>query len=249
MTSIASFEGLPDRQLLEEVKRLAQSERDATAALIAALAEIDARRLFLGEGCSSLFTYCTQVLHLSEHAAYGRIEAARAVRRFPLVLERLAAGELTLTAVGLLRAHLTQANYRDLLDSARHRRKREVEELLARLQPRPDVATSVRKLPPPREPHALVSAPNVPPAAARVEIAASSPSAPTVQITPDADATLLPATPPPPPRRAVVMPLAPERYKVQFTVSGQTHDKLRRAQDLLRHSIPNGDPAESSTAR
>ena len=38
-------------------------------------------------------------------------------------------------------------------------------------------------------------------------------------------------------------PLAPERYKVQFTVSCETHEKLRRVQDLLRHSIPNGDPA------
>lgn len=51
------------------------------------------------------------------------------------------------------------------------------------------------------------------------------------------------APPPSPSRFAVVTPLAPERYKVQFTVSRDTHDKLRRAQDLLRHSIPNGDPA------
>ena len=48
--------------------RLAAEERKATAQLIAALAELDARRLYLGEGCSSLFTYCTTVLHLSEHA-------------------------------------------------------------------------------------------------------------------------------------------------------------------------------------
>jgi hypothetical protein len=40
-----------------------------------------------------------------------------------------------------------------------------------------------------------------------------------------------------------VAPLAPERYTVQFTVSRETHDKLRRVQDLLRHSIPDGDPA------
>jgi hypothetical protein len=46
-----------------------------------------------------------------------------------------------------------------------------------------------------------------------------------------------------PPRPAVVTPLAPERYKVQFTMSREAHDKLRRAQDLLRHSIPSGDPA------
>jgi hypothetical protein len=49
--------------------------------------------------------------------------------------------------------------------------------------------------------------------------------------------------PPPATRPTVVVPLAPEYYKVQFTVSRETHDKLRRAQDLLRHSIPEGDPA------
>jgi 5-methylcytosine-specific restriction endonuclease McrA len=45
------------------------------------------------------------------------------------------------------------------------------------------------------------------------------------------------------PRPAEMTPLTPERYKIQFTVSRETHDKLRRAQDLLRHAVPNGDPA------
>jgi predicted DNA-binding ribbon-helix-helix protein len=85
---------LSDRELLAEVKRLAEQERVATSALIATLAELDARRLYLGEGCSSLFSYCTRVLHLSEHAAYGRIEAARAARRHPVILDMLAAAEL-----------------------------------------------------------------------------------------------------------------------------------------------------------
>ena len=47
----------------------------------------------------------------------------------------------------------------------------------------------------------------------------------------------------PPSRRAEVKPLAPERYKIQFTVDREAHDKLRRAQDLLRHTIPDGDLA------
>jgi hypothetical protein len=56
---------LSDAELLDEIKRLTANERQATARLIAALGELDARRLYLGEGCSSLFTYCIQVLHLS----------------------------------------------------------------------------------------------------------------------------------------------------------------------------------------
>jgi hypothetical protein len=147
MKPAPSFADTTDRQLLLDLKRLAHAERQATAELIACLAEVDARRLYLGEGCSSLFTYCTQVLHLSEHAAYGRIEAARAVRRFPLVLEMLVAGALTLTAVSLLRPHLTDANHADLLTAARHKSKRDVEQLVAALQAKPDVAPCIRKLP------------------------------------------------------------------------------------------------------
>jgi 5-methylcytosine-specific restriction endonuclease McrA len=93
MTTIleSSTSSLSDDQLLASVKSLACAERKATAELIAALAEVDRRKLYLGEGFASLFNYCTQVLHLSEHAAYGRIEAVRAVHRFPVVLEHLAA--------------------------------------------------------------------------------------------------------------------------------------------------------------
>jgi len=44
-------------------------------------------------------------------------------------------------------------------------------------------------------------------------------------------------------RPPVVAPLASDLYKIQFTVSRETHDKRRQAQDLLRHSVRDGDPA------
>src|SRR6266566_954869 len=96
-----SFAGLTNDELLLEVKALVRHERSATAHLIASLAELDARRLYLSEGFRSMFTYCTQALHLSEHAAYGRIEAARVARKWPVVLDLLSDGSITLTALGL----------------------------------------------------------------------------------------------------------------------------------------------------
>ena len=149
MTKPVLVAQLSDQELLAEVRVAAGRERDATVRLIALLAQVDERRLYLGEGCSSLFTYCTQVLHLSEHAAYGRIEAARAARRFPVVLDISERGALTLTAVTLLAPHLTEANHADVLEGARHKSKREVEHIVARLRPQPDVPASVRKLPAP----------------------------------------------------------------------------------------------------
>src|SRR4051794_31535529 len=141
---------LSDADLLTTTAQLAERERHTTADLIAALMEIDARKLYLGEGCSSLFIYCTRVLHLSEHAAYGRIEAARAARRFPEILAALASGDLTLTSVTLLGPVMTDDNHAGLLGAARHRSKREVEHLVATVRPQPAIVSSLRKLPAPR---------------------------------------------------------------------------------------------------
>src|SRR5215207_1122455 len=99
------------------------------------------------EGSRRSFSYCCQALHLSEHAAYHRIEAARAARRFPLILDRLAEGALNLTTVKLLARHLTDSNHAALLESARGRNRSEVAAIVAGLAPAPDVPTTVRKLP------------------------------------------------------------------------------------------------------
>jgi len=38
--------------------------------------------------------------------------------------------------------------------------------------------------------------------------------------------------------------LAPDQYKITFTAKTETCRKLRLAQDLLRHQVPDGNPAE-----
>ena len=136
-------------ELLSATLSTARDERRATAELLALLAEVDARRLYLGEGCSSLFAYCTQVLHLSEHAAFHRIEAARAARQYPVILELVAAGDLTLTTVAMLRSHLTPENHATLLAAARHKSKRDVEYQIACVAPKPDARPIVRRVPEP----------------------------------------------------------------------------------------------------
>ena len=225
---------LPDADLVAELNRLARCERETTVHLIIHLAEFDARGLYLGAGFSSLFTYCTEVLRLSEQEAYNRIQAARAARRFPIIFELLGEAALNLTTVRLLAPHLTSDNHQELLQSARGRSKREVEGLVARHFPQPEVPSSVRKLPA-AKPIAPSPAPSV------VAVAGTSvPPAPSVPSTGSA-----PAAPPAPPgRRPLVALLAPDRYQVRFTASAKTCEKLRLAQDLLRHAVPNGDVAE-----
>jgi hypothetical protein len=214
MTTLLSVvSALSDAALLAQVAALAERERQATVELVASLAELDARRLYLGAGYSSLFTYCTRVLQLSEHAAYGRIEAARAVRRFPTILGRLAAGQLTLTAICLLVPVLTEDNHGELLDAACNKSKRDVEVLVAHVRPQPPVASSVRKLPSPRpSDHTQADVDRTLAASQGTgEVDAAAPQPAAVMPSP------LPVYPPA--RPAVVRPLAPEHFKVQFSIS------------------------------
>jgi len=216
----ANHERLTDDEVIAEVRRLVTCEREATARLIAVLVELDERRLYLAAGCSSLFTYCTQVLYLSEHAAYGRIEAARAARKWPIVLELLADGSLHLTAIGLLGRHLTTENHLEVLATARHKSKRDIEEIVAALQPKPPIPSTIRKLPTPTS-----------------DVSASLPSEPGPVPVTAAEPVALRVRP------SEIKPVALEQFKVAFTVSRDTYEKLREAQDLLRHRVPNGDVA------
>jgi hypothetical protein len=144
-----------------------------------------------------------------------------------VILGLLEDGGLNLTTVRLLVPHLTQENHRTLRAAASGKSRREVEELIARLFPRPDVAASIRKLP-----AARVSLPRpLPVTAAGIEPTTAPAAAVAGQLEASAPAR-------------VVTPLATDRYQIRFTASDATCQKLRRAQDLLRHSIPDGDPAK-----
>jgi hypothetical protein len=107
-----------------------------------------------------------------------------------------------------------------LLDRARQKSKRAVEELISGLAPRPPGPAVVRSLP--------AAGRHPAPAALLDGVRAGAPA---------------PSAAPAPGRPATVAPLAPQRYKVQFTASADMYAKLRLAQDLLRHQIPDGDPA------
>lgn len=66
--------GLPNAQLLARVRDLVKRGNEAEAELLAHLGEVDARRLYLEEGCSSMFVWCQRVLHFAEGVAYKRIQ-------------------------------------------------------------------------------------------------------------------------------------------------------------------------------
>ncbi len=216
---------LSDDDLLRRLSELLQQSRRIESQLVAHIGEVDARRLFASQACPSMFVFCTDVLHLSEAEAYLRIAAARAARRHPILLDMLRDGRLHLSGIALLAPHLTEATRDKVLTCAAHKSKRQIKELIAELAPQPDVPTVVRKLPERR-------IPAQPPAAIQ--------NAECGQLRPDGvvstnlqmtqlcpDRVILP-----PPAAAkpakVVEPLAPSRYKIQFTANAELHEKLHR---------------------
>lgn len=255
MTIAVQLETISDDELLRSLSELLRQSRRVESELVAHIGEVDQRRLYAREAVSSMFKYCTEVLHLSEFEAYLRIAVARAARRHPLLLTMLADGRLHLSGIAKLAPHLTEANRETLLGRAAHQSKHRIEELVAVVAPRPDVATTLRKLPAPRRSTApLQLGPDrvVPPAsrplADGVDAPVSSIRRPSERggVTVQTDRPQEPAPSalaPAPARPTVIEPLAPARYKVAFTASAAFHDKLRRLRALMHSSVPDGDLA------
>ena len=144
---------LSDEDLLTRVRGLIRQGNETTSELLLHLAEVEDRKLYAAAACSSLFTWCVTELGLSEDAVYKRITAARAARRFPVLLERLAAGRLHLTGICLLTPHLDEANHLELVFAAEGKSKRQIEQLIADRSPKPSTPDRIRKLPVPAHPH------------------------------------------------------------------------------------------------
>ena len=202
---------LSDAELISKLDNLVADERNACAAVLAHMAEVDVRQLYHHDGYPSLYQYATGRLRLSHAAARHRITAARVVRRWPLALSMLARGEVHLSGLGVLAAHLTDANHRELLADAAGKSKRAIEELIAaRFSPRDalpfkvteDIAAMGSETEPPPE-NEVVAGP-------RREARGTT-------------------------------PVAEDTFRVSCTINGACRDKLAEAQALLAHRNPSGD--------
>src|SRR5690349_2900563 len=91
------FAHVSNEQLLEGTRRLVGRSNQVLAALLAHLAEVEARGIHRLCACATLYTYCIYELRFSEDAAARRAAAAKLARRFPPLLEAISRGELHLT--------------------------------------------------------------------------------------------------------------------------------------------------------
>src|SRR2546426_12790218 len=121
----SSLSHLSDRALELHLAEIASRDRAITAALLAHMAEFDARQLCRPAAYPSMHAYCVHALRLSEEAAFKRIRVARPARRFPAIFVALADGSLNLNSVILLAPHLTEETAGELLGTAAHKTRSE----------------------------------------------------------------------------------------------------------------------------
>jgi DNA polymerase III gamma/tau subunit len=134
-----NLKSLTREQLHQSSINAVTDEREAITTTLLHLCEIECQKLYADYACSSLFDYCTSWLKMSEPMAASRINAARALREFPELKEKLDSGALTLTSVhqaqvsfkkeAKVKAH-SKSKKREILARLENKSTREVEKLL-----------------------------------------------------------------------------------------------------------------------
>jgi 5-methylcytosine-specific restriction endonuclease McrA len=180
-----------------------------------------------------MWDYGIDRLPYSKPGFARRLHAARAARRFPVLFTEVAEGRLHLTAIEQLAPHLAAENAAELIREAANGSKHQIDVMLARRFPRPDVPTMVRTIP---------AAPVV-----ASPLQASQVAAPPVRNMdsgePHSLANVLAPThaSPVPQPQTHVHALSPERFELTTTITGPTLELLREAQDLLAYAMPSRD--------
>ncbi|MEP7027463.1 MAG: HNH endonuclease signature motif containing protein [Candidatus Eisenbacteria bacterium] len=207
-----SLNHLADDALERRLSTLVARERRVTARILAHIAEVDARKLYAPAGYPSMFAYCVEKLHLSEDAAYKRIQVARIARDFPALFPALADGRLHMAAVRLLAPHLTPQNVDELILAATRRTRVEVESMLACRFPRAEELTFVEPVLELGSPHLDLGSPSP-------EVVGGNPERNACKLAPGQVGYRL-------------KPLSPRRFDLHVTIDLATRDHLERAREL-----------------
>ncbi len=106
-----SLSQLSNHLVVAQLLQLNQQNQRLEAELLLFLVELDRRQLYREQAVASAFEYCVSRLGYSEDVAWKRVGASRLMRRFPRIYELLTEGRIHLTALMLVKPHLTEANH------------------------------------------------------------------------------------------------------------------------------------------
>ena len=217
-----------DPVIATQARHHSRQESGATAGLLACLAVFDERRSFSDLGYSSMLDYCQRDLALSEDVAKKYLRAARIARAHPVLFDMISDRRLTVSAVLTIGPLLESGMHDDLIDAAVGKSREQLEWLVAGRCPRPEML----------ELEATTCATGTSGAALQVSLeGAPGPACPSTA--PESPVSLVPLHAP-----AIIKPLSADHASITVTITRATRDKIRRAQELLGHSVAPGAIAD-----
>jgi len=220
--------------LARRLADLCGEERNVLVDFLLHLDVFDRRRAWAEAGYGSLWTYCLEVLHLREGAAWRRIEAMKLLRRFPSAEPALREGRLCLTTFNLLGPVLGDENVSELVTRAAFLSKADTERLVVAIRPRVAPKDGVRRVS-----SGVGSTPAPCPVAGALALAPASDAAP-VTAAPASAPLAVPA--PVPVARPELRPVAQDTYSLRVTIDAACKAELDQLASLLSHKT-GGDLA------
>lgn len=149
------IEDLTNKVLTERIEILRSKERAITLQFLIHLSEFDKRRLYLEQGYSSLFDFCTRKLGYSESSTYRRVESARCLRDHPELKESFLSGKVSICTISRASKAIkaNKAEVKEIIGKS----SREVEALVAKVAPSNKPREFVKEIRVKREKKTLLS--------------------------------------------------------------------------------------------
>ncbi len=138
--------GLSNVEIIQRGDRAIRNEHELTVVLLECLNEIERRSIYLKEGHSSLFAFCTCRWRYSPSKAGRYIAAARCIEKFPAARSLLAGRKITMCGLAKIATLLTVENSEDLFREVSEKRYVEIEKIVASRQTAPTIRDSVRPI-------------------------------------------------------------------------------------------------------
>lgn len=105
---IMEFTKISNQDLLNRLDKLVHSERKLTHVILCHINEVESRRLYAELGFESMFSYLTRHCGYGEDSAYRRLQAARLLKKNPIIATKLEQGVLNLTQLTQVQKCLKQ---------------------------------------------------------------------------------------------------------------------------------------------
>ena len=122
-------------EIHEKALQLAKEYRRSEADLIDILEQVDAKKVFIEMGCSSLFQYTITKLGLSESVAYNLIAVMRKAKEVPNLKTEIRSGKITLSNARKIAPVLNSENQSEWLMKASSLSQRQLEKEIVKVRP------------------------------------------------------------------------------------------------------------------